>query len=172
MSDPQQPSGWSESGWQQPPPVPPTNGEPTAAQPSYQQPDYQPGYAEPTYQQPEYQQPGYQQPGYAEPAYPQTGYGPVYGQPVYGQPVMISQPTNGLAIASMITAIIGLGPVAAIMGHVARRQIRERGEQGDGFALAGIIVGWVTTGIWVLCCGVYAVFFGLIGVGALNGSSG
>ena len=51
----------------------------------------------------------------------------------------------------MIVSILGFGPVGAIMGHIARRQIQERGEQGDGFALAGIIVGWVTTGIWVLC---------------------
>jgi hypothetical protein len=55
------------------------------------------------------------------------------------------------------------------MGHVARKQIRERGEQGDGFALAGIIIGWVITGFWVLCCGTYAVgfaAFGLAGTGA------
>jgi hypothetical protein len=70
----------------------------------------------------------------------------------------------------MICAIVGLGPIAAIMGHIARRQVQERNEQGDGFALAGIIVGWVTTGIWVLCCGAYALAFaGVFGVGVLGG---
>jgi hypothetical protein len=39
------------------------------------------------------------------------------------------------------------------MGHIARKQISERGEQGDGMALAGIIIGWITTGIYVLCLG-------------------
>ena len=48
------------------------------------------------------------------------------------------------------------------MGHIARKQIRERNEQGDGFALAGIIVGWVITGLWVLICGCYGV--GFVGV--------
>jgi hypothetical protein len=75
----------------------------------------------------------------------------------------VAPPTNGLAIASMIVAILGFGPIGAIMGHIARNQIRERGEQGDGFALAGIIVGWVTTGLWLLfCCG-FAAFSGLLG---------
>jgi hypothetical protein len=92
-----------------------------------------------------YQAPGYQTPGYPPPGYP-SPYGPV-----------AVAPTNGLAVAALVTAIIGLGPVAAILGHVARRQIRERGEQGDGLALAGIIVGWATTALWVLCCGGYAL---------------
>jgi hypothetical protein len=50
---------------------------------------------------------------------------------------------------------------------VARRQIRESGEQGDGMALAGIIVGWITTGIAVCVCGGYLIaamtFFGVAG---------
>lgn len=84
---------------------------------------------------------------------PATGYTTPQPAYAYGTPMYASPPTNSLAIASMIVAILGFGPIGAIMGHVARRQIRERGEQGDGFALAGIIVGWITTGIWVVCCG-------------------
>jgi hypothetical protein len=41
-----------------------------------------------------------------------------------------------------------------VLGHVARKQIRERGQQGDGMALAGIIVGWILTGLMVAFCGV------------------
>jgi hypothetical protein len=84
--------------------------------------------------------------------YPPAGqpYGYAYGP--------VAPPTNGLAIAAMIVAIVACGPAGAIMGHIARKQIRERGEQGDGFALAAIIIGWVLTGIAVLaCCGVFAV---------------
>lgn len=67
--------------------------------------------------------------------------------------------TNGLAIASLVCSLAGLlvgisAPVGAVLGHIARKQIRERGEGGDGFALAGIIVGWVLTGLMILgCCG-------------------
>ncbi len=55
--------------------------------------------------------------------------------------------TNGLAIASLVLSILwmgGVGSVAAIvMGFIARGQIRERRESGDGLALAGIIIGFV-----------------------------
>jgi hypothetical protein len=91
--------------------------------------------------------------------HPGAGYGPGaappgYGYPVYAYPVA---PTNGLAIASLVCSLAGLAvflpaPVGAILGHVARRQIRERGEQGDGMALAGIIIGWILTGLYALCC--------------------
>jgi hypothetical protein len=101
------------------------------------------------------------------PAYPYQYQAPAYGQPVYGQPVYVSPPTNGMAIAALVCAVLGLGPIAAILGHVARRQIRESGEQGDGMALAGIIVGWITTGLAVCVCGGYLVaaltLFGVAG---------
>ncbi|MPZ27200.1 MAG: DUF4190 domain-containing protein [Micromonosporaceae bacterium] len=112
------------------------------------------------------------------PAYPQSAFGPPpaappgYGYPPpYGYPA--PAPTNGLAIASLVCSLAGLAvgvsaPVGAILGHVARRQIRERGEQGDGMALAGIVVGWILTGIIVLCC---AGYIGVIGF-AISQDSG
>jgi hypothetical protein len=72
------------------------------------------------------------------------------------------RPTNGLAIASLVCSLAGLvtcisAPVGAILGHVARRQIRERGEAGDGMALAGIIVGWILTGLGLAVTILYIV---------------
>jgi hypothetical protein len=63
--------------------------------------------------------------------------------------------TNALAVASLVCSVAAVAtcitaPVGAILGHVARRQIRERGEAGDGLAQAGIIVGWVLTGVLLL----------------------
>jgi hypothetical protein len=84
--------------------------------------------------------------------YPQPGYQVVYRP----------RETEGLAIASLLVSCsavpalcaygIGglLGIVGAIMGHVARRRIRANGTDGAGMALAGIIVGWVTTALLVL----------------------
>jgi hypothetical protein len=107
-------------------------------------------------------QPGY--PGGPAPSY-QTGYPQPYGYP--GQP---AAPTSGVAIASLVVSCAGvlglcayglggyLGVVGAILGHVARRQIRERGEGGDGLALAGVIIGWLTTAIAVIAT-VAIVFF-------------
>lgn len=51
--------------------------------------------------------------------------------------------TNGLALASLITALCGLVIVSIILGHVALRQIPARGEDGAGLAWAGLILGWL-----------------------------
>ena len=51
-----------------------------------------------------------------------------------------------------------LGIVGAVLGHVSRRQIRERGEAGAGMALAGVIVGWVSTGLGVIILGLIIAF--------------
>jgi curved DNA-binding protein CbpA len=68
--------------------------------------------------------------------------------------------TNGLAIVSFVVALAGLvfcvaAPVGAIVGHVARGQIRDRGELGGGLATAGIVVGWLVTAAYV--CGGIAI---------------
>ena len=89
--------------------------------------------------------------------YPPPGSG--YGAP----PQSPGTTTNTMAIVSLVLSLAGLvvwlsAPVGAVLGHIARKQIRERGEQGDGMALAGIIIGWVITGLGILaCCGIIAL---------------
>jgi uncharacterized protein DUF1707/uncharacterized protein DUF4190 len=64
--------------------------------------------------------------------------------------------TNSMALASLIC---GVGQVmfwplitipAIVLGHVARRQIRQTGEQGSGMALAGLILGYIGAGVVAL----------------------
>jgi formate-dependent nitrite reductase membrane component NrfD len=69
--------------------------------------------------------------------YPAPEYSP-YGPP---QPK-----TNSLAIASLVASLVGflcwLGSIAGIaLGIVAMNQIKRTGEQGHGFAVAGIAIG-------------------------------
>jgi hypothetical protein len=122
-------------------------------------------------------------PPYPPPAAPAVGY-PVPAQPAYGgyggygtvpggyYPAYVPQvKTNGMAIGSMSTAIVGaallfcygaglpLGIIGAVLGHIARRQIRDKGEGGDGMALAGIIIGWIVTGIGVVVGALLIWFF-------------
>jgi len=111
----------------------------------------------------------YPAPSYGTPASPPGP--PGYGYTAYPYPA--PAPTNGLAIAALVCALAGLAvgisaPVGAILGHIARRQIRERGEQGDGMALAGIIVGWILTGIMAACC---IGYIGLAGFAITQDSS-
>ena len=88
---------------------------------------------------------------------------PAAAQPVYrelytadGQKVLVVAPapspqTNGLAIASLVLALTGgillAGLPAIITGHIAQRQIRERGQSGNGLAVAGLVVGYLTLAI-------------------------
>ena len=85
---------------------------------------------------------------------------PGYTYPLAGFP---AQGRNGLALASMIVSLCaicaGVIPalVGAILGHVARRQIRRTGQDGAGMALTGIIVGWAVVAIYA---GLVAILVG------------
>jgi hypothetical protein len=123
-----------------------------------QQPQYgeaQPGEA--AYGQAAYGQAAYGQAPYGQAPYGQAPYGP-YGAPV-GYPYAPPPRTNGLAIASMVLGILWLywigSILALVFGYTARNQIRQRGEAGAGMATAGIVLGWVGVGVFVL-----AVVFG------------
>jgi hypothetical protein len=110
-----------------------------------------PGYGQPGYGQPAYgPPPGYGQPGYGQPAYgPPPGYGqPGYGPPP-GYPAAYGRQTNTMAILSLVMAFV-FAPAGLIMGFIARKQIRQTGEDGDGLALAGIIVGGIATALFLL----------------------
>ena len=132
--------------------------EPSYGQQGYGQQGYgqQPGYGQaaqpygqPAYgQQPGYGQPAYGQPGYGPPAYGQPAYGPGYGPPA-GYAPQYPRPTNTMAILALVMAFI-VAPAGVVLGIIARRQIRETGEQGEGLALAGIIVGGIFTAFFVL----------------------
>lgn len=71
-------------------------------------------------------------------------------------PVGIRPSTNNLAGISLG---FGLGQVvlwffgaiiAVVCGHVARSQIRKTGEQGDGMAVAGLVLGYLGIAIPIL----------------------
>jgi hypothetical protein len=69
----------------------------------------------------------------------------VYQQAPFGA----QRPTNGMAIAALICGVCQIffwfltGIPAIVLGHMARRQIRQTGEAGDGMALAGMILGYI-----------------------------
>ena len=65
------------------------------------------------------------------------------------QPVSQVQPTNGLAIGSMVCGFAGIVTFgfaaipAVILGHIARSQIKQTGEPGDGMAVTGLVLGYM-----------------------------
>jgi hypothetical protein len=117
----------------------------------------QPGYGQQPYGQQAYGQPsgqpGYGQPPYGQPAYGQPAYGqqmPGYGPPVgYAMPPQFGRPTNTMAILALVMAFV-FAPAGLVLGILARKQISRTGEDGDGLALAGIIVGGLVTAFFVV----------------------
>jgi cytochrome c biogenesis protein CcdA len=77
-----------------------------------------------------------------------------------------------MAIASLVTGILGfLGPVvfsliAIFTGYAARKETRAQPPRvsGDGFATAGIIMGWIQIGLAALAICLTLVLL-LLGVG-------
>jgi uncharacterized membrane protein len=80
--------------------------------------------------------------------------------PPPGQPAAVSQ-TNGLAIASVLVAVLwfaGIGAVLALVfGYWARRQINNSAgrQKGSGLATVGISLGWI--GITILVAGIILI---------------
>lgn len=78
--------------------------------------------------------------------------------------------TNTSAVASFVCGLAGTFTLvtaipAVILGHKARREIRRTGESGDGFAVAGLVLGWIVSGFFALI-----MFFVMIA--AVGGSGG
>ncbi|MET0424677.1 MAG: DUF4190 domain-containing protein [Actinoplanes sp.] len=121
----------------------------------------------------------YEQPGTPYPSDPslssgQPAYGsppppPPYGQPQYGAAPGYGYPaalgTNTLAILALVFAFIF--PIAGVvMGHIAKKQIRQTGEQGEGLATAGLVIGYIFTAIGLVICAFYVI----IAIVAINDS--
>ena len=80
-------------------------------------------------------------------------YGQPYAQP-YGPPALAPR-TNGMAIAALACGIGGFfvfpaSFAAVVLGHIARREIRQTGEAGDGMATVGLVLGYIGSVIGAL----------------------
>jgi hypothetical protein len=58
--------------------------------------------------------------------------------------------TNAMAIVSLVTSILGLSLIGVITGHIGMSQIKKNGEQGNGLAVAGLIIGYIGVAAWLL----------------------
>lgn len=79
--------------------------------------------------------------------------------------------TNSLALVSLISGILGwvalpvvASLIAIITGHLARAELRRTGEDGDGLALAGLVLGYSNFLIGCIAIGfVILLYVGLLG---------
>ncbi|WP_104134120.1 DUF4190 domain-containing protein [Cryobacterium sp. Y62] len=90
-------------------------------------------------------------------------------------PFAMAPKTNTLAIVSLVSSLV-IGLVGIITGHLALGQIRARGEGGRGFALAGLVIGYISTAVFVILVALAVIFASalaafLVTVGSNAGSS-
>ena len=80
---------------------------------------------------------------------------------------------SGLAIASFVTSLTliflsaGLFSfIGSILGHVSLSKLKKAGSaENRGLAMAGIIIGWVSTAIaWIFVIGFFALIVGVASV--------
>ena len=84
-------------------------------------------------------------------------------------PVVVYQqvaPTNSSSIVALVLGLISfistfflLGIVGIIFGHIARSQIKARGERGNGMAVAGLWLSYLSVLFWVAF---WLIYFGVI----------
>ncbi len=91
----------------------------------------------------------------------------VWPVPVYQPPAT----TNSLARASLVLGVaefftMGLTAIPAIIcGHMAKREMRQTGQRGDGLATSGLVLGYMAVIFW-------GILIALSIVGAVISASG
>ncbi|KKD03743.1 hypothetical protein TN53_33560 [Streptomyces sp. WM6386] len=64
--------------------------------------------------------------------------------------------TNGKAVGAAVCGLLSLptfgftGIPAVVLGQAARSEIQRTGESGDGLALLGLVLGWMSVAAWTV----------------------
>lgn len=121
------------------------------------------------FSQPNQLPPGQMQP-YQQP-YPMQPYQqvPQYGYP-YGPPM--ARQEQGMAVASLVCSLVGLimcfpAILGIIFGHIGYSKAKRGEAGGQGMAMAGMIIGYVITGLWLVPLLLWMVF----GIALIGGAS-
>lgn len=91
--------------------------------------------------------------------------------PGWQPPTAVTGTTNTLAVVSIVAGVASFvfapvigAIVAVITGHMAKSQIRQTGEGGDGLATIGLILGYVHLALVVLGILIVVLILGGLGV--------
>ena len=83
-----------------------------------------------------------------------------------GTPFAFSAQTNTLALVSLISGIASwvavpvVGAIVAVVtGHMAKREIRRTGEQGNTYATVGLVLGYLHLAVVLLILAIFALVF-------------
>jgi len=129
----------------EPPPTPQYQQYPQAPQ----QP-YNGQYAQPVYNQQQYVQPGYQQNMYGLPGGRMNTFSIISFASAIGGAILSFLPFIGLIVFVSV-------PGAIITGHIALSQIKRTGGRGRGFALTGVIIGYLSVALFLALIAIIVV---------------
>ena len=151
-----------------PPPAPSSSGATPPAPPSYGAPPPATPYGAPPPPPAYGAAPGYGTPGYGLPRPGNPTPGPAYGG--YGAP------ENGQGTTALVTGILGLlccgllSIVAIVTGRRGMALADEGRADNRGTAQAGMVLGWVGVGLWLV--GVVGYLLFALAVGASSSFGG
>lgn len=87
---------------------------------------------------------------WGQPPQPAPGFYP----PAYPPP----RQTNSMAVVALVCAFV-FAPLGIVFGHIALSQIRRDGEDGKGLAIAGLVIGYIFTGVFLLVIVFWLILF-------------
>lgn len=97
-----------------------------------------------------------------------------YVMPVYAYAYPPKPPTNTMAVLSLVFALSGFviwficSILGLVFGIVAKKQLKQSGEGGDGMATAGIVISAILLGLKVVGLLIWLFFVVLWGVLAVH----
>ncbi len=63
-----------------------------------------------------------------------------------------------MAIVALVGAFV-FAPLGIVFGHIALSQIRRSDEDGKGLAIAGLVIGYIFTGLFLLVIVFWVILF-------------
>ena len=76
-------------------------------------------------------------------------------------------PLNVVSIVGFVLSLFGLSLIAVILGHIGLSQTKRRGERGRGFAIAALIIGYLSLLVEI---GIVVLILIAAGIAAANGT--
>ena len=76
------------------------------------------------------------------------------------------RPFNILSVVGFVLSLLGLSIIAIILGHIGLGQVKSRNERGRGFAIAALIIGYVSLAFEIL---IVVLILITVGIAASNG---
>lgn len=100
----------------------------------------------------------------AAPAAPQLS-APFASAQAFGAPgYHLAAPMNSMAIVALVSSLV-FAPLGIVFGHIALSQLKHSREDGKGLAIAGVVIGYVGTAIFVLALIFYVVLLSALSSG-------